>query len=132
MAVYKTKIEQQIHCLSLIKAGLTASLAEHLSYCVISGKKLLLYTDTEESAAQLRLYQSVILKAVSISNLPAVESMQVRLIPQPAKQQSISNIIKLPSKKNIDLIRDNLQTIKDDELKLAWQRLSQTLEKLSK
>ena len=130
MAIYQSKIRQQSQFLNLIRAALVPPLAEHLLYCVISGKNLLLYTDAEEWVAQLNHYLPVILTTISNSNLATVDFIHVRLIPLPAKQQATRNV-NLPSKNNIQLIRDNLQAIKDDELKSALLRLSDTLDKLS-
>lgn len=130
MAVYQTKIRQQQQFLKLVRGILPTHLAEHLLHCVVSAKKLLLYADTEEWAAQLRFYQPLILNAIGASNLATVNFIQVRIISVPAKQQ-VTRKVNLPSKQNIELIRDNLQAIKDDELKLALLRLSQTLDKLS-
>lgn len=130
MAAYQAKIRQQNQFLNLIRATLPASLAEHLLSCVISAKKCLLYTDTEEWATQLRFYLPIILNAIHASNLATVDFIQVRLISLP-EAAHVSHKINLPSKQNIELMRDNLQTIADDELKLALLRLSQTLDRLS-
>lgn len=126
-AVYQGKIKQQAQFLNLIKATLAAPLAEHLLYCVISGKKLLLYTDAEEWATQLRHYQPAILNATSVSNLATVEFRIISV----STEQRVTRKVNLPSKKNIELIRDNLSTISDDKLKQALLRLSQTLDRLS-
>jgi hypothetical protein len=129
MAVYQAKIKQQKYFLELIRATLFAPLAEHVLYCVISGKKCLLYTDAEEWATQLRFYQPILLDTLANSTQIAIHSIQVRLI-SPPPQQTIRNN-KLPSKENIKLIQDNLQYRQEDELKQALLRLSQTLERLS-
>jgi hypothetical protein len=130
MAVYQAKIKQQTQFLNLIRAILAEPLVEHALYCVISGKKLLLYTDTEEWATLLRQHRSVILNALADSSLATVDVMQVRIMPASAKQQ-VSRKVNLPSKNNIELIRNNLETVSDDKLKQALLRLSQTLDKLS-
>lgn len=129
MTIYQARIRQQNQFLNLIKATLAVPLAEHLLYCVMSGKKCLLYTDTEEWAVQLRHHLPIILHTVQASSLAAIDFVQVRLISQPPPQMTRN--LKLPSKQNIELIRDNLQSIKDDELKSALLRLSQTLDRLS-
>lgn len=127
---YQTKIRQQQQFLKRIREILPTHLAEHLLYCVVSGKQCLLYADTEEWAAQLRLYLPIILHTLQGSDLPKLELIQVRLVSRP-KPQQVSRKANLPSRKNIELLRESFQAIEDDELKSALARLSQTLEKLS-
>lgn len=130
LVAYQTKIRQQQQFLAFIKQMLPAHLTEHLLYCVVSAKKCLLYADKEEWAAQLRLYLPIILHSLQASSLPKLELIEVRMIPQ-SQEQQVHRKANLPSKKNIDLIRENLQAVKDDELKSALLRLSQTLDRLS-
>lgn len=130
MAIYQRKIRLQNQFLHQIKAALAETLAEHLLSCVISGKNLLLYTDTQEWATQLHYHQAVILNAISVSNLPAIDVVETRVISESKKQQ-VNRKVNLPSRKNIEMLRDSFQAIKDEELKSALARLSQTLDKLS-
>ena len=128
IAAYQGKIRQQTEFLQLIKATLPDFLAEHLLNCVISGKKCLLYTNTEEWAAPLRHHLPIILHTVQ-ARLPTIDLIQVRLLSEPPAQ-AIEKA-KPPSKENIELIKDNLQSMQDDELKQALLRLSRTLESVS-
>jgi hypothetical protein len=129
-AFYQAKIKQQKQFLNFIKPLLNELLAEHLVSCVILGRKLILYTDAEEWATQLRFYQPMLLDEIAHSSLITIEKIEVWLILPPVAQQPPHKVI-IPSKQNIELIRDNLQTIADEELKSALLRLSQTLERLS-
>lgn len=130
MAAYQRKIRLQTQFLQVIKSALPEAFAEHLGACVISRKTLLLYADTQEWATQLHYHQAVILNAISVSNLPAIDVVETRVISESKKQQ-VNRKVNLPSRKNIEMLRDSFQTIKDDELKSALARLSQTLDKLS-
>lgn len=130
LVAYQTKIRQQQQFLKRVKEILPAHLAEHLLYCVVSAKQCLLYADAEEWAAQLRTFLPIILHTLQASSLPKLELIEVRIISQP-KPKQVNRKANLPSKKNIELLRESFQAIEDDELKSALARLSQTLEKLS-
>lgn len=130
LVAYQTKIRQQQQFLNVIKGMLPTHLTGHLLHCVVSAEKCLLYTDTEEWAVQLRLYLPIILHTLQTSSLPKLELIQVRLISQPETRQ-VNRKANIPSKRNIELMRDNLQGIKDEKLKQALLRLSQTLDRLS-
>lgn len=130
MAAYQNKIRQQEQFLKRIREILPTHLAEHLLYCVVSAKQCLLYADTEEWAAQLRTFLPIVLHTLQASSLPKLEQIQVRIVSQPQVQQ-VSRKANLPSKRNIELLRESFQAIEDDELKAALTRLSRTLEKLS-
>lgn len=131
LAAYQARISLQRQLLKQIQGMLPSHLAEHLLHCVVSvTSKCLLYTDEEEWAAQLRLYLPVVLHSLKASTLPKLELIEVKVITYPAAPK-IERKVNLPSKRNIELIRDNLQSIKDEELKQALSRLSETLERLS-
>jgi hypothetical protein len=125
IAAYQANIRQQTQFLKLIKAALPDFLAEHLLYCVVSSKKCLVYTNTEEWAMPLRHHLPIILHTIQAS-IPTIDFVQVRLTTEPAAQPVYK--AKSPSKENIELIKDNLQSMKDDELKQALLRLSRTLD----
>lgn len=130
MAAYQTKIRQQQQFLKQVREILPTHLEEHLLYCVVSAKQCLLYVDAEEWAAQVRAFLPIILHTLQASNLPKLELIQVRIVSLP-KPQQVSRKANLPSKRNIELLRESFQAIEDDELKSALARLSRTLEKLS-
>jgi hypothetical protein len=126
---YQAQIKQQQQFLQLIREMLPTHLAEHLQYCLVSTKKCVLYTDAEEWAMQLRLYSPLILHTLQASRVTTLELIEVRLITTAAPPKASS--VNIPSKQNIELLQENLQHIKDDELKGALSRLSQTLARLS-
>ena len=130
MVAYQTKIRQQEQYLKKIRETLPTHLAGHVLYCVVSAKQCLLYADTEEWAAQLRAFLPIVLHTLQASMLPKLELIEARLVSQP-KVQQVSRKANLPSKRNIELLRESFQAIEDDELKAALARLSRTLEKLS-
>jgi hypothetical protein len=130
LAAYHAKISQHRRMLNLIKSGLPQTLAEHVFDCAALPKKCLLYTDTQEWATQLRFHQEMIFNALRESDFSAFGVLEVRLMPDLLAKKLVRKV-NSPSKENIALIRENLRSIDDEELKAALSRLSQTLDKLS-
>jgi len=130
MDFYHQKIQQQQQLLQQIQAILPKHLAEHVLHCVLSEKKLILYTDAAIWSSQLRFYQTTILHSFSQTQLN-LELLQIRLIP-PTSTHKVDKEPLIPSKKNIDDIRNNAHQITDDKLQQALLNLSRTLERLSK
>lgn len=130
MDFYHKKIHEQQQLLQKIHTTLPKHLAEHVLHCVISGKKILIYTDATVWSSQLRFYQTTILNGLSQTQFK-VELLQVRLIPQTIQQKKQREPL-VPSKENIHHIRHNANQVTDEKLQKALLNLSQTLEKLSK
>jgi hypothetical protein len=130
MKFYQHAIKQQTALLARIKAILPPSLAEHALSCMISDRKLLLFTSAEQWQPLLNFYQPTILDLVCEITLAKIDAMEVRVLAQFPGHQTIRKI-EVPSKSNIDLIRHTVDTIEDDDLKQALLRLSQTLGRLS-
>lgn len=147
MAMLYGQLEQQKQVLQRIHAVLPEDIAKHALHCVIKDKKLLVYTDTPAWASQLRFYNRAILAAVAPVTRAPVSIMQVKIQQEAGltvhgnmidaeklKTQSTNSARKpnIPSAEKIRLIRDHSLTIPDEKLQQALQRLSATLEKLSR
>lgn len=130
LANYQRQIKQQQHLLNFIKQLLPTPLAEHVLYCTIFVKKLLIYTDSATWSSQLRFYQKTMLEAVINAELAQVETIKIKLIAQhkPPKNESVIN---MPSEDNIKLLRNCGEQTEDEKLKQALLNLSNTLDKLS-
>lgn len=123
------KVDRQKKLLNLIRTGLPETLAQHVHSCVISDRKLLVYTGSAVWASQLRFYSRIIQEITRSQSGEFIEVTQVRIIaPTGAPRQEILKPI-MPSPKNIESIRDNIKNIPDSQLKEALFRLSETLEK---
>ena len=123
---YKYKIETQNKCLNKIKLSLPDHLSTHALFCVISGKKVLLYTDAAVWSSQLRFYHQTILQALSTSSPGKFEELQIKIIPMTMGQEERESI-KIPSTENIDLLLNQAENQTDEKLKMALLKLGSTL-----
>ncbi len=129
-AIYQQKINQQQQLLASVKSILPADLAEHTLYCVLSGKKILLYTDSAAWSTQLRFYQSHIISFLKDKAEPVIDSLQVKLIP--ASEEKVRQTrAKIPCRENIEMVRQQALKETDAKLNQALLRLSETLQRLS-
>ena len=129
LAVCMEIIAEQKSLLTIVKNALPAEIADHVQHCVRSGNRLLIYTETASWGSQIRFFNINILNNIAESGQKNISSLQVRIGPQLAQQQS-SRTPRLPSAENIGLIRDQLKDHEnDDVLKQALSRLTRTLEK---
>ena len=132
IARFYDKIEQQKQLLQQIQSVLPDGLKRHARHCVISNKKLLIYTDSAAWASQLRFYNKPILAAIAPITRESVELMQIKLLATPTvdgtKTKRPAN---LPSLDKIDIIRNQGLATSDEKLKHALLKLSATLGRLS-
>ncbi|MCX7098680.1 MAG: DciA family protein [Methylococcales bacterium] len=132
MAYYYSQIEQQQRLLQRIRSVLPDALAKQVRHCLIRDTKLLIYTDAAVWATQLRFYNNAMLMALRPISKPTLDLVQIKIIAGLAgRVLGPQRQAKLPSLEKIALIRKQSQTLSDNELGLALQKLSATLEKLS-
>ena len=132
VAHFYSQIEQQKQVLLRIHKVLPVAIAQHALHCVINGKKLLVYTDTAAWASQLRFYNSAILAAIAPVTRELVSIMQIKVRMEASATAFLpGRTPKIPSAEKIELIHKYSLTVSDEQLKLALQRLSATLEKRS-
>lgn len=129
-ADYQQKIRQQQQLLSLIKTVLPSELGAHALHCVLNGKRFVLYTDAAAWSSQLRFYQQSILHKLKEHGFRQIETLQIKLMPKQATKNT-RLAIKIPSKKNIALLRQQAGKLPTDKLHRALSRLGETLDKLS-
>jgi len=128
LARYQQVINQQQRLLIQIKSILPENLAGHVQYCVVSGKKLVLYTASAIWSSQLRFYQQAILHKAIEADWPQLQRVQIKVIPERVVPRSTRKP-RLPSPENIALIQQTAQNQKDKKLKHALARLGETLAK---
>ena len=126
---YKYQIEIQNKLLKKIKSSLPDHLSCHALFCVISGKKVLLYTDAAVWSSQIRFYHPIILQELSISHQGRVEELQIKIIPTSMKQE-IREMKKFPSKESVECILSQAESQTDEKLKEALLRLGRTFKNL--
>ncbi|MGR8934635.1 MAG: DciA family protein [Gammaproteobacteria bacterium] len=128
-----TALAVQLHkhqaLLAIVRGALPAKLAVHAADCVLSERKLLVYTDSANWASQLRFHNGVILAAVNAAG-EAIEVVVTRIQPPVEKSRAITHHAQLPSAKHIEIIRDAAHNIADERLKAALERLGATLKRL--
>jgi len=133
IAHFYSQIEQQKQVLLRIHDVLPAAIAKHALHCVISGKKLLVYTDTAAWASQLRFYNSAILAAIAPVTRESVSIMQIKIRVEPLQATALPGRKPIiPSAEKIAFIHNHSLTVPDEQLKRSLLRLSTTLAKLSK
>ncbi|MDD5461585.1 MAG: DciA family protein [Methylococcales bacterium] len=132
IAYFYSQIEQQKRILQRIREVLPESLAKQVRHCLVKEKKLLIYTDSAAWASQVRFYNNAILAAIAPLTRSSIELMQIKISAEwtgfalrPLRKA------KLPSVEKIEIIRNDILNITDDQLKQALLKLSATLERLS-
>ncbi|MCK5828720.1 MAG: DUF721 domain-containing protein [Methylococcales bacterium] len=128
---YKYQIDIQSKLLQKIKLKLPNELSSHALYCVISGKKISLYTDSAIWSSQLRFYHQTILQAAQNSNQGTFETLQIKIIPK-VREIEEKKVSRLPSVENIDGILSQAENQRDLVLKNALFKLGKTLQNKTK
>ena len=126
---YKYQLEIQNELLKAVKSALPSHLTPHALYCVASGRKIILYTDSAIWSSQLRFYHQDILQALPASNNRLFETLQIKIIPQSIERKQ-EKTLRPPSAKNVDLILSQAEHQSDEKLKAALLNLGRTLKKL--
>jgi hypothetical protein len=132
LAFYQRQIRNQQKVLVRVQKVLPTQLADKISQCVISKKKLILYIESIEWLAQLMIYQPQILQ--SITDLIVLEKIEMRIVCDVIETETNAKVkreVKRPSAQTINEIRQNAQSGKEDILSQSLLRLSQTLGRLS-
>ncbi|MEQ1638100.1 MAG: DciA family protein [Methylococcales bacterium] len=126
---YKIQLQQQQLLLDIIKAALPDTLRQHASYCVVTNRRILLYTSSAVWASQLRFYNNAMLSAVLKWRQNAyIEALQIRILTAFPINPTASRQAKIPSVQIIKQIGEaRLNQI--DTLSQALINLSKTLEK---
>ncbi len=130
LAHYQKIIRQQQILLQQIKQALPENLAEQVKYCVTSGKKLLLYTESANWSSSLRFYQQAVLQKAQQAGWTHLQLLQVKVIPERVAIQKPTKP-RHPSSGNVKMIQQVAEKQTDRKLKQALSRLGATLTKSS-
>ncbi len=128
---YKIQIQIQNELLAKIRSTLPDHLACHALYCVVSGKRISLYTDSSAWSSQLRFYHQTMLQGLSTSIRRNFEEIKIKIIPKTIENKTKEENT-IPSAINIDLILNHAENQTDKKLKQSLSNLAKTLKKLSK
>ncbi|MGR9052852.1 MAG: DciA family protein, partial [Gammaproteobacteria bacterium] len=115
-----------------LRKALPETLAMHALYCLESDNKLLIYTDSQVWATQLRFRGKPLIEAAQPLCRKRIEVVQVRLVkPWGVSSERYVRTATLPSRQSIAAIRAGATGNSDGVLQLALLKLTATLERLS-
>ena len=119
----------------ILRIILTASpkqLQAHIKDCVINNNSLMVYVSSAAWASQLRFCTAQIQQAVNAQSNERINKIRIRVLrPEPYKiQEEVTKII--PSDENINLLRDNANSLAEGKLKDALLGLSKALQKYNR
>ncbi|MGD0959681.1 MAG: DciA family protein [Methylomonas sp.] len=129
LTVAKEIIATQQALLALVRSVLPIEIAEHAHYCVSSGKRLLIYTESANWASQIRFFNDAILTKMAAAGQLNIAGLSVKVMAQYAEPQT-KRPPRLPSRQNIQLIRELAgKQENQDDLQQSMQRLADALER---
>jgi hypothetical protein len=128
MALCLARIAEQAQLLKLVRSALPTEIAQQATHCVISGNKLIVYTQTAGFAAQIRFYQQSILNKLRESGQRNLDKCQLKLLfaegltkTRPAKA--------LPSDEIVQTLIREAGNATEDALSASLLKLGKTLQK---
>ena len=128
VAVYMEKIAEQDQLLRIVRAALPPSIAEHANYCVVSGGRLLIYTDSAIWASQIRFFEKAILNKLSEDGQHKISSFKVK-IQFPFRDAATDRKACLPSSETVQSMLGSMDEKSEDVLDKALVKLAKTLKK---
>lgn len=129
---YQASILQQKQLQSVIQSCLPDNLSAHVFYCVASGTRILLFTDSASWATQLRFFQQQIIDSVKTKGNPQLNCLQIKVISLTLENRVSTRQKRIPCQKNIDIIRQHASQQTDPKLNHSLFKLSEALRKRSK
>jgi hypothetical protein len=125
---YRSQLYQQRVLLGLVKSALPDTLKDHARHCVVTGNKVLVYTESAVWASQLRFFTNTMLSTIlSWQRSIPIASLQIRLLTL-TPEQTIARHPKIPSAPTIKLLCE-ARVHQQDALSQALTALSNTLDK---
>lgn len=128
LAVCLARVAEQRQLLVRVRSALPAEIAQHVEHSLISGNKLIVYTQTAAWASQIRFFQQVLLNKLQVSGQGNLGVLQVKLLrreslptTRPPKTLPAAEVVQ-------SLINDGIDK-PEDELSAALHRLGNTLKK---
>ena len=121
-------ISQQQVLRQRVCAALPAHLAQHVQHCVLSDKRLLIYTDSANWASQIRFFNGVILNAIGLTEQQNIERLQIKVTEQAPVSEPVRTPT-LPSQAVIDYLQQHADGDPNDTVHQSLKRLANTLTK---
>ncbi|OAI17435.1 hypothetical protein A1507_10960 [Methylomonas koyamae] len=124
------QIARQQQLLRVIKNVLPPQIASHATHCVVSGRRLSVYTDSASWASQIRFFSNDILDELRERGELSLVRLQVRVLMSDYRQTKVGRKPRLPSRETIDLLCLKSEACRaDDPLAKALMRLGATLKR---
>lgn len=135
----KNEIFQDIHrrldfhaeLLWKVRQAVPGPMARHCLYCVVrEDRSVVVYTDSQAFASQLRFFAPTILAKLNAAGDLAVSQVQIRnLSPDPKEAYEKTMVpMKKPTSEIIGMVKASSVYAPTDELKAALARLGETME----
>jgi len=131
LALYMEKIAEQNQLLRVVRVVLPPSIAEHADYCVTSGARLMIYTESAVWASQIRFYQDAILNKLHELGQQKVTRVQVKILLRPDDAKK-ARTARLPSAETVQSMLGSVDEKSDDVLDQALANLAKTLNRCLK
>jgi hypothetical protein len=128
IAHFDSLIRRQKELLHAVQAAVPETLAHHVQHCLLSGQKLLLYTDSAVWASQLRFYHETILAAIAPLSKNSATGVQIKIaMAQAGPSVSRASRANLPSSEQLAALHELCLYAPENELTQAFVRLAKTL-----
>lgn len=128
LAMCLEKIAEQNQFLRIVRTALPESIAEHANHCVISGARLLIYTDSAAWASQIRFFHQAILNKLQESGQQKIVQVQIKVISSLFESRG-GRTARLPTHETVQVMLGQVDNESDDVLDAALARLARTLRK---
>ncbi|WP_428355443.1 DciA family protein [Methyloprofundus sp.] len=125
----KLQLIKHQRILRIVQAASPKQLRAHIKDCVINNNSLMIYVNSAAWASQLRFCVVQIQQAVNAQSNERINKTRVRVLsPEPFKIAEQETKV-FPSEENINLLRDNAESLTEGKLKDALLGLSKALKK---
>ncbi len=125
------RLDTHKRMLVLIRRVLPLPLRDHCRDCCRKKGALILFSDSPLWSSQLRFYAPAILTALTAEGGFNIAEIRVCRLPSLGSAPSPSRKLTIPSRSMIQLIKASMANSPSDELKAAFARLGETLERQS-
>jgi len=128
LALCLARIAEQRRLLELVRSALPADIAPQAMHCVISGNKLIIYSQSAGFAAQIRFFQQAILNKLRESGQRNLDQCQLKLLFADGLMKARS-FKALPSEEIVETLIRTAGDNAEDELSASLLKLGKTLQK---
>lgn len=129
LSVSLAVIAEQKALLRSIQSVLPPNIADHALHCVLSGARLIIYTQSSVWASQIRFFHQAILNKIQASGQRKIASVQTKVLPPVNRIAKTAKTARLPSSKTVSMILGQVDDKSNDVLQVSLSNLAKTLGK---